>query len=54
MALSVQPGDDYNAPQSAQEVEATTRFYDPEDPKVTILPQVENTEQLRNAFGAGE
>lgn len=54
VACSVQPGDDYAAPQTVQEVEATTRFDDPDDPKVTILPQVEHTGDLPGAFKAGE
>ena len=53
VALSVQQGDDYAAPQSVQEVEATTRFDDPEDPKTTILPQVEHSGDLEINRGGG-
>lgn len=46
VACSVQPGSDYD-PVYDGEASETIRFYDPDDPKVTILPQVEHTSDLR-------
>ena len=51
VACSIQPGDDYAAPQTVTEVEATTRFDDLEEPQTTILPQVEYTSELTEVLG---
>lgn len=51
VACSVQPGDDYGPVSTIDEIEATTRFDDPEDPKTTILPQVENADDPNGARG---
>ena len=47
VACSVQPGDDYDPLFVQDEVSATIRFDDPDDPKTTILPQVEHSDDLR-------
>ena len=47
VACSVQQGNDYNPTSEQVEVTATVRFDDPDDPKTTILPQVEHSDDLR-------
>ena len=49
VACSVQPGEDYNPP--TDEIAATTRFDDPDDPKTTILPQVDHSSDLLGNAG---
>jgi len=53
VACSVQPGSAYE-PELQSGAEPTTRFDDPDDPKTTILPQVDHTADLPGAPKGGE